>query len=292
MPSTRTTRNKLPLTGQDNDGGGSLISPRFVDNGDGTVTDNVTNLMWPISPGAMIPGTSIVASNQIQNFRGAWVKNTAYAVADNATEQVEEDPVTSWICAVVHTSLNWNEYATSHAYSIGDYVRDINAPVEKYFYRCKVAHTSVGSTISSDGGSINWELRISSTNPVYMFDEERTVYPTYWRQTIWSIGSLDNKTTFTHDDATTACAALDYAGYADWRLPNVFELVTMWDHGNEALSRQDLFGAPNIEFQNWASTFPSHGSSAWYMDFANGQPSTQDVETPCFVWPVRSRVLI
>jgi hypothetical protein len=55
MPSTITTKIALPKTGQtisyrNYDDGyyqkGSLISPRFVDNGDGTITDRVTNLMW------------------------------------------------------------------------------------------------------------------------------------------------------------------------------------------------------------------------------------------------------
>jgi hypothetical protein len=134
MALTRTTINKLPPTGQENDGGGSLISPRYVDNGDGTVTDRITNLMWAKSPGLIIPGPSIVPSNQIQNFRGFWEKNTAYAIADNVIEQVEEDPITSWICAVAHTSLNWIDWPTlPHAFAVGDYVRDINHPSEKYF---------------------------------------------------------------------------------------------------------------------------------------------------------------
>ena len=55
MTSTRTTKIALPKSAQitslvDYDDGyyqkGSPISPRFVDNGDDTITDRVTNLMW------------------------------------------------------------------------------------------------------------------------------------------------------------------------------------------------------------------------------------------------------
>ena len=108
--SVRTRKILLPKTGQttsyvDYDDGyyqkGSPISPRLVDNGDGTISDRVTNLMWVKQPELIIPGVSIRADNQIQVAKSTWTTETEYAVADLIYDDVG---ALYYVCAVAHTS--------------------------------------------------------------------------------------------------------------------------------------------------------------------------------------------
>jgi len=114
--STRSRKTALPKTEQtvsypngdatDRDDGhyqsGSLIIPRFIDNGDGTISDKVAGFMWVKAPQLIIPGAvGVHATNQIQAARGNWANNTAYVAADVAKDTVDS---TYWVCAVAHTS--------------------------------------------------------------------------------------------------------------------------------------------------------------------------------------------
>lgn len=107
MAMTRSTRVLLPKTGSTvsqvnfDDGyyqSGSLIDPRFIDNGDGTITDRATNLMWVKQPERIIPGASVLASNQTQVARGNYANTTAYSVGDVVSS------TGYYVCVIAHTS--------------------------------------------------------------------------------------------------------------------------------------------------------------------------------------------
>lgn len=119
MPDNSTYTNKilLPKTGRtisyaNYDDGyfqkGNPVSPRFVDNGDGTVSDRATNLMWPKDTRFMIPGaTGIVPTNMWTTYRGAWANSTSYTAGVDAAL----DSTTYWVCVVSHTSAGTGTFA-------------------------------------------------------------------------------------------------------------------------------------------------------------------------------------
>lgn len=115
--------------------------PRFIDNGDGTVSDLSTGLMWVKAPAKMIPGSdgNVNASNTILAAKNNWANNTSYIVADLAKDNVIS-PVSFWVCKTAHTSVAdtaaWN-FSTS--YTIGQIRKD---SVEGTYWECDVAHTS------------------------------------------------------------------------------------------------------------------------------------------------------
>ena len=107
---------ELPQTGQttvyragddaDNNfgwpGQGAAGAGRFRDNGDGTITDFATGLMWVKDVPLILPGaTGVHPSNQIQIARGDWANNTLYSAADLAKDTAGS---TYWVCVVEHTS--------------------------------------------------------------------------------------------------------------------------------------------------------------------------------------------
>jgi hypothetical protein len=146
---------------------GNPASPRFVDNGDGTISDKATGLMWIKQPELIIPGASVRTDNQIQVAHGNWV--------------------------------------TSHAYIIGDLVSSAGGDAAP-FYVCIVAHTS--GTFADDLAAGRWIL------------------------TVWtaSAAALTAPKIMNWSNAIINSEALIYAGFSDWRLPNVKELPSIVDY--------------------------------------------------------------
>ena len=167
----------LPRTGQvtsyatGDDGyfqAGNPRKTRFYDNGNGTISDRATGLMWVKQPELIIPGAvGVHSTNQIQVAHGNWAYNHAYALAELCRDAQED---TFWVCV-----------ATQSAAGSGT------------------------------------------------FSAYRTANPTKWRQTIW-IGdafALGVPRQMTWADAVANCLALEYAGFSDWRLPNLLELLSI-----------------------------------------------------------------
>ena len=70
------------LSGQD-DGDlqyGNPLTPRFIDNGDNTITDRLANLMWIKNPILIIPDG--LNSNNIGVFKNTWTIATPYSKGD------------------------------------------------------------------------------------------------------------------------------------------------------------------------------------------------------------------
>jgi len=82
-------------------------------------------------------------------------------------------------------------------------------------------------------------------------------------------------------DALAACLALDYAGFTDWRLPNVVELLSLanWD------SQSWFFGAGT---DAWSSTTRHWNATyAWLVNPAGTPACTGPKSTLYYVRPVR-----
>ncbi|HBA59396.1 MAG TPA: hypothetical protein DCZ92_00960 [Elusimicrobia bacterium] len=81
--------------------------------------------------------------------------------------------------------------------------------------------------------------------------------------------------TYLWDTALGVCEGLTYAGYDDWRLPKIRELLSIVDFtaGAAPLINTDFF-LNNASGMYWSSTSNAVGSgypvNAWYVDFSGG----------------------
>ncbi|MDO8803550.1 MAG: DUF1566 domain-containing protein [Elusimicrobiota bacterium] len=77
---------------------------------------------------------------------------------------------------------------------------------------------------------------------------------------------------YTWENAITACETSGYAGYPDWRLPNIKELVSIVDYSTAASAKINGTYFLNTQANYyWSSTtYVPNTTYAWYVYFGNG----------------------
>ena len=103
-----------------------------------------------------------------------------------------------------------------------------------------------------------------------------------WRETIWtnSAADLTSPADHTWAQAVTRClgtgfgGGLEYAGFTDWRLPNVLEMLTLRDFSANAYYA--AFPNPGAEINCWTSTTYGAGTTfAWIIGSTTAPVSRQ-----------------
>ena len=97
------------------------------------------------------------------------------------------------------------------------------------------------------------------------------------------------------DIAVSYCNSLTYAGYDDWRLSSLKELLTIVDYGRGEPPEMDTTYFPDSTYAQsksytfWSSTTAAVDTSyAWYMSFKGGMADVNvKTDTPCLVRCVR-----
>jgi hypothetical protein len=93
--------------------------------------------------------------------------------------------------------------------------------------------------------------------------------------------------TYTWNEAIEYCKNLRLAGYDDWRLPTVKELLTLVDYDRFNPAINPMFGG--VASYYWSSTTDvGDTSSAWYVGFNNGYVSSLTKTSYYYVRAVRS----
>lgn len=97
---------------------------------------------------------------------------------------------------------------------------------------------------------------------------------------IWVTNMVDAGVPYTSsstwENALTLCEDLNYAGYTDWRLPDVRELASIVDFGKATAPRiNTTYFLNTASGYYWISTtYAPLSTSAWVIDFNSGNLST------------------
>ncbi len=224
IPDTSQVLDTTATFGEDADY--SIRSQSFIDNGNGTVTDNVTGLMW----------------QKVDNGESTW--EVAVANATGITTGGYTDwrlPTPSELFGIFNHN-NGNPAALDTSY----FPSNPNGAAE-YWWTSDVFGTSTtnlwcgnsggglgpkpkAETLSA-GGAFRYHAR-------YVRGAKSTNAHNYQNNGDGTITDLDTGLMWTQlpGPATTWDAALSYAenlslgGYSDWRLPNIKELQTLTDY--------------------------------------------------------------
>jgi len=108
---------------------------------------------------------------------------------------------------------------------------------------------------------------------------------------IW--GSPGTPYSMTWAEAVDRCAALNYGGHSDWRLPNANELQSLADFGRHhpAINEDRFPGTQDDDY--WCSSMTHYGcDNEFDCDFSIGGRSWyQDLDSECYVRPVRGQMV-
>jgi len=100
-------------------------------------------------------------------------------------------------------------------------------------------------------------------------------------------GSPGSPTTTTWAVAITRCNALEYAGYSDWRLPNIKELYSIVDIGEKNPSINNIYDNTIVDNYWSSSTKKNITSYKWVVVFDFGSVGTKAGSGSAYARPVR-----
>jgi hypothetical protein len=111
-----------------------------------------------------------------------------------------------------------------------------------------------------------------------------------WRQTVWtaSASSLEYPAPMTWANAVANSLALEYAGFSDWRLPNLMEFLSVMNLGTDVSPMTYPGGLVMLEGQYWTSTtYILATDSAWSIDNTSVEIYRDDKTYTYYLVPVR-----
>ncbi len=223
----------------------TINSPSYQDNGDGTITDLVTGLMWQKNPGDKVSymdginnadafdlaGYSdwrvptIKELYSLIDFNGAMgpTENSPFIDTDyfdfkyGDTSIGEREIDSQYITNTIYVGTTMNGQETMFGVNFAD-GRIKGYPTNKSFHMMYVrGNINYGKNILKD----NQDGTISDLATSLMWMEDDSGF--------YSIGAR-NDGTVDWEDALKWANEMNYAGHSDWRLPNAKELQSIVDY--------------------------------------------------------------
>jgi hypothetical protein len=281
LPDTGQVASFTTSYGEDSDY--TINPPSFTDNGDGTLTDNITGLMWQKADGGEM----------------TWESASAYARGLNLGD------FSDWRLPTNHELFSILNHSENPALD-ANYFTLSNA---EYWWtsetlagdagRVWVANAGGGAgphpkeeTISA-GGSKRFHARCvrggsSSTRPTPSFtDNGDGTITDLDTGLIWQQAEVLSPMSW--DAALRYADTLALAGYSDWRLPNVKELQSLGDERLTLPSIDRKYFPDASASRYWTSTtLAKQSPRAWYLDFQFGIASYDDKTATLLVRCVRA----
>jgi len=275
LPDTGQTISTTDTFGEDSDY--TRNAPSLTDNGNGTITDNVTGLMWQkVDSGEMTWENAMTgASGLTLGGYSDWRMPTAQEAFCILNQDL--NPALNSTYFVNNSSGTFAYFWTSDLF---------------YGDNTKVWVTNAGgglgphpktSTISAGGTSRCHARYVRGALP--------TIGHNYYNNLNGTITDLDTGLMWKQEpssamswaSALTYAEGLSFAGYSDWRVPNVKELQSLVDISRATASatttapciNRTLFPAATAT-AHWTSTSVKAGSptAAWLVDFGVTTSST------------------
>jgi hypothetical protein len=260
LPDTGQTQSFTGTFGEDHDY--SIHVPAYVDNGDGTITDTITGLMWQKSDGGEMRIESAMAYADSLSLAGYsnWrlplpqeILSIFNLQKNNPAMDVIYFPSSGaeyWWTSVTQTGDNSKVWCGNAGGGIGNHLKTetISAGGSKKFHVKAVRDVQAPESIPNRYTD-NGDGSITDNLTMLMWQKNPAVTDLIWEQ------------------ALSGAENLDYAGFTDWRLPNIKELFSIHDPDRTIPAADPVFGLQAVA-KYWSSTsIPGQqGVKAWYFD--------------------------
>lgn len=260
LPDTGETQSYTTTFGEDHD---YLINtPSFTNNNNGTITDNVTGLMWQqVDGGEMTYESAISYCNSLTlgGFSG-WRLPTpieAYSILNhqNSNPAINTTYFSSlttpgaeyWWTSVYENNSTTKVWCTNAGGGIGNHpkIETISAGGIKRFHARAVRNVTTPTTITNH------------------FTDNGDTITDNLTQLVWQ--KIPNPNALTWEQALAYAEGLTIGTSSDWRLPNIKELQSL---NNELATNPSVFtpyfSNLGIKFYWSSTTLPNQTLSAWY----------------------------
>lgn len=264
LPDTGEVNSYTSTFGEDNDY--TIYPPFFIANGNGTVTDTITNLMWQQTDGGEMSIESAQLYCDSLNLAGFsdWRLPSAYEAFSILNHQYSNPALDITVFPKTLAEYWWTS---------DKQVNDVN----------KVWATNSGGGIGnhpkietiSAGGVKRFHVRavrdignIELINNRYSDNGNGTIVDNF-TGLIWQKSLTADSLTW--EQALSYSDTLSYAGINDWRLPNIKELQSINDETRIKPSLDTKYFNINNSKKYWSSTtLPNQITKAWYLDTQYG----------------------
>lgn len=316
--------NVIPCagTGQDGDiqAGVAWPSPRFTDNADATITDNLTGLMW--TQDANLQGYWYSALNYVAEMNEGVYPNFGYTDwrLPNVNElksliNAEEQDVAEWLNGQGFIDVQSEVYWSSTTD-----VRNTGSAQSVYMRHGNIVKANKFSTFlvwpvrDDNGGSLSnsniWktgqktsyhtgddgDLRMGVEWPEPRFyDKGDGTVTDNLTGLIWTQDANLPMTSMSWQDALDYVIGMNEGtypnfGYTDWRLPNKKEFFSLIDHSKLRPALPEGYPFVNVQSYYWSSTTNARYTfDGWLVLMEDGYVGFywKDYNV-CYVWPVRA----
>jgi hypothetical protein len=265
-PSASIVVQKVPATGQtivsvsgDNATYSNINPMSFTDNGDGTITDNVTGLMWQAQDNGVLM---------------TWSAAGSYCTG-----------------LLVGGYSDWRLPSVGELQSIVNYGTFNPAITQTYFPSTAIYSNYWSSTTSVGGLASAWVVKFdtgiafdfgtasnASTRCVRLGQNQSQSFTDNGNGTITdNITTLmwqkqDTSLTYTWQQAITYCSGLSLGGLGGWRLPNVKELRSIVNVTTYNPAINSTYFPSTQSLYYWSSTYYAANSNVpWNVHFNNGK---------------------
>lgn len=272
---------EIPCFGTGQDGAYNFNPMYFSDNGNGTVMDNNTGLMWQKCSAGQ--STDDSCSGTATTFN--WFQ--ASGISDTNFNQSSQNA-----CGALNLGnyTDWRLPSKKELMSIVDYgVVNPGPTIKESFFPNTCASDYWSSTSDAANSEGAWGVNFYSGLADYSYGKGSNHYVRCVRggqETATMIDNgngtvTDNKTgliwqqgeagSMIFGSALSYCVGLSLAGHSDWRLPNLKELESLADDSRYNPALNTSFFSNAVASAYWSSTTDSSFQDVtWNVDFNHG----------------------
>ncbi len=264
LPDTGETNSYTTTYGEDADY--TINAPYFLLDGDGTVTDTITSLMWQQTDGGEMTIEDAIVYCDTSTLGGHldWrlpTAHEAFSILDHQHSNPALDPTVFtttaaeyWWTSTRQANDNTRVWVTNAGGGIGNHPQSetISAGGIKRFHVRAVR-----------------DVEVPLNFPSQFTDNGNGTATDALTGLMWQRSSFAD--TLTWEEALVHSETLTFAGADDWRLPNIKELRSINDETVIGPSLDAVTFSDGGARNYWSSTtLPNQTAKAWYMNTAFG----------------------